>query len=58
MLALRWGGTGAAEVLEFLAKLPAPEDIIALRSSEALQTQFSLLLEKNRLQGLTAEEEQ
>jgi rubrerythrin len=52
------GFTGAAEVLEFLAKLPSPEQIIALRPSEALQTQISSLLEKNRTQGLTADEEQ
>lgn len=52
------GFTGAAEVLEFLAKLPAPEEIIALRPSEALQIQISLLLEKNRTQGLTADEAQ
>ncbi|MFM7424603.1 MAG: hypothetical protein ACKO7W_06355 [Elainella sp.] len=52
------GFTGAAEVLEFLAKLSSPEEIIALRPSEALQAQISLLLEKNRIQGLTADEEQ
>jgi len=47
------GFTGVAEVLEFLATLPTPEEIIALRPSEALQTQISNLLEKNRTQGLT-----
>lgn len=52
------GFTGAVEVLEFLAKLPSPEEIIALRPSEALQTQISGLLEKNRTQGLTTDEEQ
>lgn len=52
------GFTGAAEVLEFLAKLPSPEEIIALRPSETFQAQISYLLEKNRTEGLTAEEEQ
>lgn len=52
------GFTGAAEVLELLAALPTPEEIIALRPSEALQAQISNLLEKSRTQGLTAEEEQ
>ncbi len=52
------GFTGAAEVLEFLAGLPTPEEIMALRPSEALQDQINSLLERNRTQGLTAEEEQ
>jgi hypothetical protein len=52
------GFEGAAEVLEFLAKLPSPEEIIALRPSEDLQSRVSALLEKNRSAGLTAEEEQ
>ena len=52
------GFAGTAEVLEFLATLPTPEEIIALRPSEALQSQVSNLLEKNRTQGLTPAEEQ
>lgn len=48
---------GAEEVLELLASLPSPEEIIALRPSEDLQTRISSLLEKNRDQGLTTEEE-
>ncbi len=52
------GFTGMAEVLEFLAQLPAPEEIIALRPSEALQARITSLLEKNRTQGLTSVEEQ
>jgi uracil-DNA glycosylase len=47
-----------AEVLDFLATLATPEEIIALRPSEALQVQISNLLEKNRSQGLTPAEEQ
>lgn len=52
------GFTGAAEVLEFLANLPSPQEIIALHPSEAMQAQISSLLEKNRTQGLTPAEEQ
>jgi hypothetical protein len=52
------GFSGAAEVLEFLANLPTPEEIIALRPSERLQAQINHLLEKNRTIGLTLEEEQ
>lgn len=52
------GFSGIAEVLEFLASLPSPEDIIALRPSETLQAQITMLLEKNRTVGLTNTEEQ
>jgi hypothetical protein len=52
------GFTSVGEVLGFLATLPTPEEIIALRPSEALQAQISNLLEKNRTQGLTSAEEQ
>ncbi|MEM8718181.1 MAG: hypothetical protein AAGE84_02575 [Cyanobacteria bacterium P01_G01_bin.39] len=47
------GFNGIAEVLEFLATLPTPEEILALRPSEALQTQISNLLEKHRDRNLT-----
>ncbi len=52
------GFTGAAEVLEFLAGLPTPEEILTLRPSEALQARVSDLLEKNRTGGLPPAEEQ
>jgi hypothetical protein len=52
------GFSGMSEVVEFLASLPTPEDIIALRPSESLQSQISLLLDKNRLVNLTPAEEQ
>jgi hypothetical protein len=52
------GFSGMAEVLEFLAGLPTAEEIIALRPSESLQSRISALLEKNRMEGLTSEEEQ
>jgi hypothetical protein len=53
----RSGFSGLTDVLEFLANLPTPEDILALKPSEALQQQISALLEKNRAVGLTLEEE-
>jgi len=53
----RSGFAGTAEVLEFLAKLPTPQEILAIRPSEALQAQISQLLEKNRTIGLTIAEE-
>lgn len=52
------GFSGMAEVLEFLAGLPTAEEIIALNPSESLQSRISALLEKNRMEGLTPEEEQ
>lgn len=52
------GFQGANEVLELLAKLPTPEEILALRPSDTLQTQVERLLEKSRTEGLTSEEEQ
>ncbi|WP_036478699.1 hypothetical protein [Myxosarcina sp. GI1] len=47
------GFNGIAEVLKFLATLPTPEEIIALRPSEALQNQISDLLKKHRDRNLT-----
>lgn len=52
------GFEGAGEVFEFLAGLPTPEEIVALRPSETLQARISALLEKNRTEGLSPEEEQ
>lgn len=52
------GFNGAADILEFLASLPSPEEIIALRPSEALQARIDTLLEKNRSGQLTLEEEE
>ena len=45
------------EVLEFLAKLPSPEEIISFRPSETLQQQIDDLLVKQRDSGLNSEEE-
>ena len=47
----------ADEVLEFLASLPEPEDILKFRPSDRLQTRISQLLEKNRNTGLSPNEE-
>ncbi|RUT01290.1 hypothetical protein DSM106972_068410 [Dulcicalothrix desertica PCC 7102] len=52
------GFSGTTQILEFLAQLPSPEEILALRPSEELRTQIDTLLEKNRNTGLTPEEEQ
>ena len=49
---------GAAQILEFLAGLPTPTEILALRPSPELQTRVSELLEKNRAEGLSRDEEQ
>lgn len=51
------GFSGLADVLEFLANLPTPEEILALKPSETLQQHINNLLEKNRTVGLTPEEE-
>src|SRR5437764_10797807 len=49
---------GVAEVIEFLAALPAPEEVLALRAGEPLRSRISMLLDKNRTVGLTPLEEQ
>jgi hypothetical protein len=51
------GFEGASEVLEFLAGLPTPEEILALRPSRVLQQQVDGLLEKSRSGSLTAADE-
>jgi hypothetical protein len=42
------GFAGLAEVLEALAALPSPEEVLALRPSAALQARVDALLEKGR----------
>jgi hypothetical protein len=51
------GFAGASDVLELLASLPAPEDILALRPSERLQGRIDELIEKSRAGGLSDPEE-
>jgi hypothetical protein len=52
------GYRGMAEVLEFLASLPSPEEILSLRPSKILQVRIQELLEKNRANELSADEEE
>jgi hypothetical protein len=49
---------GAEEVLEFLACLPDPEDILKLRPSERFVSPVEHLLEKNRANKLNPAEEE
>ncbi|HXB67714.1 MAG TPA: hypothetical protein VNY05_05695 [Candidatus Acidoferrales bacterium] len=51
------GFEGAAEVLEFLAGLPSPEEILNLKPSDRLQRQVQELLDKNRAGTLSSQEE-
>jgi hypothetical protein len=47
---------GMRDILETLARLPGPEEILALRPSGTLQARINTLLEKNRTTGLLPEE--
>jgi hypothetical protein len=51
------GFKGIAEVLETLAGLPTPEEVLALAPSSTLQQRVSTLLEKSQEQGLALAEE-
>ncbi len=51
------GFEGTSDVLEFLAGLPTPEDIIKLRPSKKMQARIKYLLEKNLSEGLNFEEQ-
>jgi hypothetical protein len=48
---------GLGDVLETLARLPSPREILALRPSPALQERISALVDKLRKGGLSEEEE-
>lgn len=48
---------GLTDVLEFLAGLPTPEETLRLRPSPKMQAQIDQLLEKQRIEGLNAEDE-
>jgi len=50
------GFDGFTGVLETLAALPSPQEVLALRPSAAMQARISALLEKNRTAGLLPEE--
>ena len=51
------GFPGAAPVLELLATLPNPREILDLRPSEDLQHRINTLLQKSRANSLTPAEE-
>ena len=51
------GFAGAAGLLELLATLPNPKDILDLRPAPELQQRIDALLEKSRAGPLTASEE-
>lgn len=52
------GFEGSSDVLEFLAGLPTPDEIIKLRPSEKMQARINFLLDKNRSEGLTPDEQE
>jgi len=52
------GYKSAADVLEFFAGLPAPDEILTLRSSAQMQEKIAELPEKNRREVLNEAEEQ
>jgi hypothetical protein len=51
------GFSGLADILEFLAGLPSPQEILALKPSADLQAEVQRLIEKTKGQGLSEEEE-
>jgi hypothetical protein len=51
------GYKGLSNVLEKLAALPTPEEVLALRPSPTHQERLDALLEKNRTVGLSAADE-
>jgi hypothetical protein len=51
------GYNGLADVLEMLARLPSPEEVIGLRLSPHLQDRIEQLIAKNRDAGLSAAEQ-
>jgi hypothetical protein len=51
------GYNGMSSVLEKLAILPAPEEVLALRPAPPLQQRIEALLEKNSTNGLTPKEQ-
>ena len=51
------GFSGLTEILEFLAKLPTPQEILDLHLSPTVQDAIETLLDKNRTEGLTENEQ-
>jgi hypothetical protein len=46
------GFSGLTEILEFFAKMPSPQEILALRLTPSIQAEIETLLDKNRTEGL------
>jgi hypothetical protein len=57
-LATPSGYAGLGSLLETLASLPSPEEILSLRPTDALQGRIEELLAKNRAGGLSEDERQ
>jgi len=51
------GYAGLNDVLEILARLPSPKEVLALRPTTILQNRVEELLEKNRNCGLSVDEQ-
>jgi hypothetical protein len=51
------GYDGISSVLEILAALPAPEEILALRPTAPLQERLEALLERSRTAGLSPDDQ-
>ncbi len=51
------GFAGLADILETLASLPAPEEVLAMRPGAALQERIEQLLDKGRNVTLSLEEQ-
>jgi hypothetical protein len=52
------GFSGLADVLELLASLPTPEEVVALRPSQALQAHIDTLIQRSREGDLSDEDDQ
>jgi hypothetical protein len=52
------GFSGLADVIEFLASLPSPDEVLALRPSASLQACIDDLCERGKTVGLSHEEAQ
>lgn len=51
------GYNGVSDVLEKLAALPTPEEVLALRPTPPLQERLDVLLEKSRTDSLSFEDQ-
>ena len=51
-----YGYTSVREILEFLAELPSPDEVLALHAAPGLQSRIEELLDKNRNSTLSPAE--